>query len=52
METHKPTTFREEVCSSVSEISHLKGSIKKKTTAEDYEKIRAKAFEEIYKKLI
>lgn len=34
------------------ELAHLKGSIKKKTTEGDYEKIRAKAFEEISKKLI
>ncbi len=34
------------------ELAHLKGSVKKKTTEENYEKIRAKAFEEISKKLI
>lgn len=34
------------------ELAHLKGSIKKKTTEEDYEKVRAKAFEEISKKII
>lgn len=34
------------------ELAHLKGSAKKKTTEESYEKIRAKAFEEISKKLI
>lgn len=34
------------------ELAHFKGSIKKKTKEEDYEKIRAKAFEEISKKLI
>lgn len=34
------------------ELAHLKGSVKKKTTEEGYEKIRAKAFEEISKKLI
>ena len=34
------------------ELAHLKGSAKKKTTEDDYEKIRAKAFEEISKKLI
>jgi len=34
------------------ELAHLKGSIKKKSTEDDYEKIRAKAFEEISKKLI
>ncbi len=33
------------------ELAHLKGSIKKKTTEEDYEKIRTKAFEEISKRL-
>ncbi len=33
------------------ELAHLKGSVKKKTTEEDYEKIRAKAFDEISKKL-
>jgi len=31
------------------ELVHLKGSVKKKTTEKDYEKIRAKAFEEISK---
>jgi len=36
------------------ELAHFKGSTKKKkkTTEESYEKIRAKAFEEISKKLI
>ena len=34
------------------ELAHLKGSVQKKTTEDDYEKIRAKAFEEISKKLI
>ena len=34
------------------ELAHFKGSAKKKTTEENYEKIRAKAFEEISKKLI
>ncbi len=34
------------------ELAHLKGSAKKKTTEEDYEKIRAKAFEELFKKLV
>ena len=34
------------------ELAHLKGSAKKKTTEESYEKIRAKAFEEISKRLI
>ncbi|HLD72917.1 MAG TPA: ribbon-helix-helix domain-containing protein [Candidatus Nanoarchaeia archaeon] len=34
------------------ELVHLKGSIKKKTTEKDYEKIRVKSFEEISKKLI
>ena len=33
------------------ELAHLKGSAKKKTTEKDYEKIRAKAFDEISKKL-
>lgn len=33
------------------ELAHLKGSAKKKTTEDDYERIRAKAFEEISKKL-
>jgi metal-responsive CopG/Arc/MetJ family transcriptional regulator len=33
------------------ELAHLKGSAKKKTTEDDYEKIRAKAFDEISKKL-
>ncbi len=33
------------------ELAHLKGSIKKKTTEENYEKMRANAFEEISKKL-
>jgi len=36
----------------VLELAYLKGSAKKKTTEESYEKIRAKAFEEISKKLI
>lgn len=34
------------------ELAYLKGSAKKKTTEESYEKIRAKAFEEISKKLL
>ena len=34
------------------ELAHLKGSAKKKSTENDYEKIRAKTFEEISKKLI
>ncbi len=34
------------------ELAHLKCSAKKKTTEENYEKIRAKAFEEISRKLI
>ena len=34
------------------ELANLKGSAKKRTTEESYEKIRAKAFEEISKKLI
>ncbi len=34
------------------ELAHLKGSAKKKTTEENYEKVRAKAFEEISKNLI
>lgn len=34
------------------ELAHLKGFTKKKTTEENYEKIRAKAFEELSKKLI
>ncbi len=34
------------------ELAHLKGSVKKKMTEESYEKIRARAFEEISKKLI
>jgi len=34
------------------ELAHLKGGAKKRTTEENYEKIRAKAFEEISKKLI
>ena len=34
------------------ELAHFKGSAKKKTTEESYEKIRAKAFEEISKKLM
>ncbi len=33
------------------ELSHLKGSIKKKTATEKYEKIRVQAFEEISRKL-
>lgn len=32
-------------------IAHLKGAAKKKTTDEEFEKIREKAFEEISKKL-
>ena len=34
------------------ELAHLKGFTKKKTTEESYEKIRAKAFEELSKKLV
>ena len=34
------------------ELAYLKGSAKKKMTEESYEKIRAKAFEEISKKFI
>lgn len=34
------------------ELAHLKGSAKKKTTEESYEKIRVKAFEEISRKLV
>ena len=34
------------------ELAHLKGSVKKKTTEDSYEKIRAKAFEEISRKWI
>ena len=34
------------------ELANLKGSAKKRTTEESYEKIRAKAFEEISRKLI
>jgi len=34
------------------ELAHLKGSAKKKTTEERYEKIRAKAFEELSKRLV
>ena len=33
------------------ELAHLKWSAKKKTTEDSYEKIRARAFEEISKKL-
>lgn len=33
------------------ELSHLKGASKKKTSNEEYERIRLKAFEEISKKL-
>ena len=33
------------------EIAHLKGSSKKKTSDEELEKIREKAFEDMYKKL-
>ena len=33
------------------ELAHLRGSSKKKTSDDDYEKIRAKAFDEISKKL-
>lgn len=33
------------------ELAHFKGSVKKKTTENGYEKIRAKAFEEISKRL-
>jgi len=33
------------------ELAHLKGSAKKKINEEDYEKIRAKAFDEISRKL-
>ena len=33
------------------ELAHLKGSVRKKTTEDDYEKVRAKAFDEISKKL-
>ncbi len=36
----------------VMELAHFKGSAKKKTTEESYEKIRAKAFKEISKKLL
>lgn len=34
------------------ELAHLKGSAKKRTTEESYEKIRAKAFEELSKRLV
>lgn len=34
------------------ELARLKGFTKKKTTEESYEKIRAKAFEELSKKLV
>ncbi|HLC80285.1 MAG TPA: ribbon-helix-helix domain-containing protein [Candidatus Nanoarchaeia archaeon] len=34
------------------ELAHLKGSAKKRATEESYEKIRAKAFEEISKQLL
>ena len=33
------------------EIAHLKGASKRKTTEEEYERARAKAFEEVYKTL-
>jgi len=33
------------------EIAHLKGASKRKTTEKEYEKARAKAFEEVYKTL-
>ncbi|MFH1683136.1 MAG: ribbon-helix-helix domain-containing protein [Candidatus Woesearchaeota archaeon] len=33
------------------ELAHLQGSSKKRTTEEDYEKIRVKAFEEISKQI-
>lgn len=33
------------------DIAHLKGAAKKKTSDEEYEKIRERAFEEISKKL-
>jgi len=33
------------------EIAHLKGASKRKTTEEEYERARAKAFEEVYKNL-
>ncbi len=33
------------------ELAHLKGRVKKKTTETDYEKVRARAFEEISRKL-
>ncbi|HIH11076.1 TPA: ribbon-helix-helix protein, CopG family [Candidatus Woesearchaeota archaeon] len=34
------------------ELAHLKGSAKKKTTEDSYEKTRVKAFEELSRKLI
>lgn len=34
------------------ELAHFKGSVKKKTNEETYEKMRARAFEELSKKLI
>ena len=34
----------------MKEIAHLKGASKKKTSEEEYEKIREKAFEELSKK--
>lgn len=34
------------------ELAHLKGFTKKNTTEESYEKVRAKAFEELSKKLL
>lgn len=34
------------------ELAHFKGSVKKKTTEKSYEKIRARAFEELSKKLL
>ncbi len=34
------------------ELAHLRGGVKKKTTEENYEKIRARAFEELSKKLV
>ena len=34
------------------ELAHLRGSVKKKTTEENYGKIRAKAFEELSRKLV
>lgn len=35
----------------MASIAHLKGAAKKKTTPEEYEKAREKAFEEISKKI-